>query len=74
MVQTGGVAVLLAAAAMLASLATWHVNDPSFSYAAEAPARNLLGRPGAARGWFRRALELNPHFSLLWAPVARRFA
>jgi tetratricopeptide (TPR) repeat protein len=25
-----------------------------------------------ARGWFRRALSLNPHFSLLWAPVARK--
>jgi tetratricopeptide (TPR) repeat protein len=24
--------------------------------------------------WFRRALELNPHFSLLWAQVARRYA
>jgi tetratricopeptide (TPR) repeat protein len=28
-----------------------------------------LGRSG--RSWFMRALELNPHFSLLWAPVAR---
>jgi tetratricopeptide (TPR) repeat protein len=28
----------------------------------------------AARPWFRRALALNPHFSLLWAPVARRYA
>jgi len=28
----------------------------------------------AARGWFRRALALNPHFSLLWAPTARRYA
>ena len=25
----------------------------------------------AARPWFRRALTINPHFSLLWAPVAR---
>jgi tetratricopeptide (TPR) repeat protein len=33
-----------------------------------------LGRPAAARAWFRRALALNPHFSLLWAPVARRYA
>ena len=31
-----------------------------------------LGRPAAAREWFARALEQNPHFSLLWAPVARR--
>jgi tetratricopeptide (TPR) repeat protein len=33
-----------------------------------------LGNGPAARRWFRRALELNPHFSLRWAPVARRFA
>src|SRR5712691_6690738 len=31
-----------------------------------------LDRKVAARSWFNRALELNPHFSLLWAPVARR--
>ena len=31
-----------------------------------------LGRPAAARLWLRRALDLNPHFSVLWAPVARR--
>jgi tetratricopeptide (TPR) repeat protein len=29
-----------------------------------------LGAP-SARSWFRRALALNPHFSFLWAPVAR---
>jgi tetratricopeptide (TPR) repeat protein len=33
-----------------------------------------LGHAGAARTWFRRALALNPHFSLLWEPVARRYA
>jgi tetratricopeptide (TPR) repeat protein len=33
-----------------------------------------LGHRGAARAWFRRALATNPHFSLLWAPVARRLA
>jgi tetratricopeptide (TPR) repeat protein len=32
-----------------------------------------LGNP-SARDWFRRALRLNPHFSLLWSPVARRYA
>jgi tetratricopeptide (TPR) repeat protein len=31
-----------------------------------------LGRNAEARRWFRRALRLNPHFSLAWAPVARR--
>jgi tetratricopeptide (TPR) repeat protein len=33
-----------------------------------------LGHDAQARAWFRRALDLNPHFSLLWAPVARRYA
>jgi tetratricopeptide (TPR) repeat protein len=31
-----------------------------------------LGHRAAARAWFSRALELNPRFSLLWTPVARR--
>jgi Flp pilus assembly protein TadD len=30
-----------------------------------------LGNRAAAKTWFARALELNPHFSILWAPVAR---
>jgi tetratricopeptide (TPR) repeat protein len=30
-----------------------------------------LGHMAAARTWFARALALNPHFSILWAPVAR---
>ena len=33
-----------------------------------------LGRNAEARTWFKRALALNPHFSVLWAPVARRLA
>lgn len=33
-----------------------------------------LGDPAAARDWYRRALALNPHFSILWAPVARKGA
>ena len=33
-----------------------------------------LGNRAAARGWFRRSLALNPHFSFLWTPVARRYA
>jgi tetratricopeptide (TPR) repeat protein len=32
-----------------------------------------LGNHPAARAWFRRALALNPHFSLVWSPVARRY-
>ena len=33
-----------------------------------------LGNDAGARAWFRRALALNPHFSVLWTPVARRLA
>jgi tetratricopeptide (TPR) repeat protein len=33
-----------------------------------------LGHDREARTWFNRALALNPHFSLLWAPVARRYS
>jgi len=33
-----------------------------------------LGRTASAQAWFRRALALNPHFSVLWAPVAARYA
>ena len=31
-----------------------------------------LGNAASAKSWFTRALDLNPHFSILWAPVARR--
>ena len=31
-----------------------------------------LGNEAAARVWFGRALRLNPYFSLLWGPVARK--
>jgi hypothetical protein len=31
-----------------------------------------LGRTAEGNRFLRRALALNPHFSLLWAPVARR--
>jgi tetratricopeptide (TPR) repeat protein len=31
-----------------------------------------LGRSAAARSWFARALRQNPHFSLIWSPVARK--
>jgi tetratricopeptide (TPR) repeat protein len=34
-------------------------------------AERCAGRPAEARRWFARALALNPHFSILWAPVAR---
>jgi tetratricopeptide (TPR) repeat protein len=33
-----------------------------------------LGDTTGEREWYRRALALNPRFSLLWAPVARRGA
>jgi tetratricopeptide (TPR) repeat protein len=31
-----------------------------------------LGDGAETRAWFARALDQNPHFSLVWAPVARR--
>ena len=33
-----------------------------------------LGHQAEARSWFRRAVALNPHFSVLWSPVAARYA
>src|SRR5262249_993023 len=33
-----------------------------------------LGNHPEARKWFRRAVGLNPRFSVLWTPVARRYA
>ena len=33
-----------------------------------------LGHDADAKTWFRRALLLNPHFSVMWAPVARTYA
>jgi tetratricopeptide (TPR) repeat protein len=33
-----------------------------------------LGHEEASRAWLARALETNPHFSLVWAPVARRYS
>ncbi|MDX6511294.1 MAG: hypothetical protein QOE36_798 [Gaiellaceae bacterium] len=33
-----------------------------------------LGHRGASRAWLLRALRLNPHFSIVWSPVARRYA
>jgi len=35
-------------------------------------AERCAGRPAEARRWFAKALDLNPHFSILWAPAARR--
>jgi DNA segregation ATPase FtsK/SpoIIIE, S-DNA-T family len=43
-----GCVLLVLALAALISLMTWHVDDPSFSFPIDEPARNLLGRPGAA--------------------------
>src|SRR5919204_546825 len=31
-----------------------------------------LGHAAAARAWLERAVSLNPHFSIVWGPVARR--
>ncbi|MDH3196213.1 MAG: DNA translocase FtsK 4TM domain-containing protein, partial [Hyphomicrobiales bacterium] len=42
-----GAAVLIASAALIASLMTWRVDDPSLSFATTAPVHNILGVPGA---------------------------
>jgi hypothetical protein len=33
-----------------------------------------LGHRAASKVWLRKALELNPRFSLIWTPVATRYA
>ncbi|SEQ53726.1 DNA segregation ATPase FtsK/SpoIIIE, S-DNA-T family [Faunimonas pinastri] len=43
----GGLAMIALAGAMVLSLVTWHVDDPSLSYSSERAAHNLLGHPGA---------------------------
>lgn len=45
----------------------------ALKYFHRAMIERCLGQPAPARAWFRRALALNPHFSLLWAPMARRY-
>jgi S-DNA-T family DNA segregation ATPase FtsK/SpoIIIE len=42
-----GLALLVLSVISTFALATWSVQDPSFSHATNAPIRNLLGRPGA---------------------------
>ena len=43
-----GLGMIVMAGFLTASLLTWHIDDPSFSYVTDTPARNLLGWPGAA--------------------------
>ncbi len=45
--EVGGVALIALSLVMAVALATWSVQDPSFSHATGGPARNLLGTPGA---------------------------
>src|SRR5690606_4657990 len=42
-----GLVVLALVGAVMVALASWHVDDPSLSYAATTPVRNWLGFPGA---------------------------
>src|SRR5260370_29150153 len=42
-----GLALIVAATLLGASLASWSVQDPSLSHATVNPVRNLLGLPGA---------------------------
>ncbi|MGA0598995.1 DNA translocase FtsK 4TM domain-containing protein, partial [Enterovirga sp. CN4-39] len=46
-VEAGGIVLVAGAIASALALATWSVNDPSWNNATSAPARNLLGSPGA---------------------------
>lgn len=43
-----GLALLAVSLMLTLALATWSVQDPSFSHATDAPVRNLLGRAGAS--------------------------
>jgi S-DNA-T family DNA segregation ATPase FtsK/SpoIIIE len=45
--EIAGVALIVAATLLGASLASWSVQDPSLSHATVNPVRNLLGLPGA---------------------------
>jgi S-DNA-T family DNA segregation ATPase FtsK/SpoIIIE len=45
--ECGGIALITLAVTMGCALATWSVQDPSFSHATDGPVRNLLGAPGA---------------------------
>jgi S-DNA-T family DNA segregation ATPase FtsK/SpoIIIE len=42
-----GVSLIVGATLLVAALASWSTQDPSLSHATNAPARNLLGLPGA---------------------------
>lgn len=46
--RMAGMGTIALSGALLASLVTWHVDDPSFSYVVDGGARNILGLPGAA--------------------------
>jgi len=45
--EIAGVALIVSATLLTASLASWSVQDPSLSHATVNPVRNLLGLPGA---------------------------
>ena len=45
--ESGGVALITLSALIAVALATWSVQDPSFSHATDGPVRNFLGTPGA---------------------------
>lgn len=48
------------------------VDAPKFFH--RAMIERCLGHHAVARRWFKRALAVNPQFSLIWAPLARRQA
>ena len=46
-IRIAGLAIVALSIGALASLITWHVDDPSLSYSTDAPVANFLGYPGA---------------------------
>jgi tetratricopeptide (TPR) repeat protein len=61
------------AAALPYSKAALHLGTKdALKFFHRAMIEQCLGHEAAAKTWFTRALDLNPQFSLLWTPVARR--
>lgn len=63
------------AAALPYSVAALHLGtQDALKFFHRGMIERCLGHTASARTWFRRALRLNPHFSVLWAPVAKEYA
>jgi S-DNA-T family DNA segregation ATPase FtsK/SpoIIIE len=74
-----GILILIAVAAAFTALATWSINDPSFSNANGNPAKNLLGFWGASFAdiWIQffglgAAVSLFPPAIISWLKLSRQ--